>query len=86
MVTVRDENCIHLVESGEVGIGQLFRHLDKLPVFELQDASRTEEGGLWRQYELSCDELTCLITEVFEADAWNIMPNENHFEEHDFSF
>ena len=68
---MRDESCAELVDSGKVGIGQLFRHLDKLPRFELVDAGRiAETGGMWREYELSSEEVFCFITEVFEPDAW----------------
>jgi chorismate-pyruvate lyase len=74
IITVQDPRCIQLVETGKVGIGQLFRHLDKLPSFELLDVGRSHEGGIWRQYCLSCRELTCHITETFEPDAWMIQP------------
>lgn len=92
VITVQDPSCIHLVETGQVGIGQLFRYLDKLPSFELLDVGRSEEGGMWRQYELSCKELTCHITETFVPDAWNILPpstehrNIHVLGEHDLSF
>jgi chorismate-pyruvate lyase len=74
IITVQDPRCIQLVETGKVGIGQLFRHLDKLPSFELLDVGRSNEGGMWRQYCLACKELTCHITETFEPDAWIIQP------------
>jgi len=75
-VTVHCPLCKRLVDSGEVGIGQLFRHLDKLPTFELLDAGRTEDEGLWRFYELRCKELTCEIREDFSMNAWTILaPN-----------
>lgn len=75
IITVHDPQCIQLVETGKVGIGQLFRHLDKLPSFELLDVGRSHEGGMWRQYCLACKELTCHITETFEPDAWIIQPS-----------
>lgn len=97
VITVHCPDCARLVESGEVGIGQLFRHLDKLPTFALLDAGRTSSvsegggggglGGLWRTYELESDELTCLIREEFVPDAWSIVPLKlDHFDEHDNTF
>ena len=38
VITVRDPLCVTLVESGQVGLGQLFRYLDLLPEFELVHA------------------------------------------------
>lgn len=72
-ITVNDEECRTLVESGNVGLGQLFRYLDKLPSFSLLDAGYCQEtGGMWRVYELECDELTCHIEERFLPNIWNI--------------
>ena len=69
-VHVHDIQCQKLVESGQVGIGQLYRHLDVLPDFELHSAGYNHDnageggtvygnsdqasGGLWRKYTLSC--------------------------------
>lgn len=72
MITVHSDDCIKIVESGEVGIGQLFRYLDKLPTFTIVDAGRCENGGLWRRYTLGSKELTCDILEQFVPDAWEI--------------
>lgn len=38
VITVHDPTCQVLVESGQVGLGQLFRYLDLLPEFTLIDA------------------------------------------------
>ena len=73
-ITVNSKQCIELVCSGKVGIGQIFRYLDKLPTFELLDAGRLNHGGMWREYSLSCVELTCHIREEFSPNAWNIAP------------
>jgi hypothetical protein len=36
----------------------------------------SKNGGIWRTYELQCEEMSCLIHEEFASDAWNIMtPN-----------
>ena len=87
MITVYSEECIRLVESGEIGIGQLFRYLDKLPTFQILDAGRNPKkgesgeggggesgGGLWRTYQLCCCELTCTIREEFSSNVWNLVP------------
>jgi hypothetical protein len=73
-----------LIEEGTVGLGQLFRYLDKLPTFRLLDAGRTDEplqsefhGGIWRTYELQCEEMNCLIHEEFHRNAWDIFPTKS---------
>ncbi|GFH52173.1 hypothetical protein CTEN210_08649 [Chaetoceros tenuissimus] len=77
-ITVNSADCIKLVESGEVGIGQLFRFLDKLPTFTILDAGRNQShGGMWRQYTLHCEEFHCEILEEFAPDAWNLSPLDN---------
>jgi len=72
VITVHSSECAELVQSKVVGIGQIFRHLDKLPTFTLLDVGRTPEGGLWRSYQLKCQELTCNIREEFSVDIWGI--------------
>ena len=69
---MRSASCVEKVKSGEIGIGQLFRYLNKLPTFELLDAGSTVNNGMWRLYELNCDELTCKIFEEFSPNAWTI--------------
>ena len=65
-----------LKESGEIGIGQLFRYLDILPEFELHNAGlhSKDAGGFWREYTLKCAELTCDIREDFRSGMWEIKP------------
>lgn len=91
MIHVRSPECIQLIEEGSVGLGQLFRYLDKLPTFKLLDAGRMDlssimngdsaqsdfHGGIWRTYELQCQEMTCLIHEEFHRNAWEIFPPGN---------
>jgi hypothetical protein len=79
--------CISLIESGETGIGQLFRYLDKLPKFTILDAGRHEQhGGLWRRYVLECEEMTCDIHEQFTSNAWEIKPSDiDQFHDYDSS-
>jgi len=89
IINVHSTSCIQLIEEGLVGLGQLFRYLNKLPTFSLLDAGRIDrrsdkiptenpnddiddkfDGGMWRIYELQCEEMTCLIHEEFRSDAW----------------
>jgi hypothetical protein len=74
VITVRDKLCQELVESGQVGLGQLFRFLDVLPEFTLLDAGPSKHGGdgFWRDYLLECSELTCRIHENFVPGMWQI--------------
>ena len=66
-----------LIERGQVGIGQLFRYLDKLPTFTIIDAGRCDNGGLWRRYILECENIiTCDIFEQFSPDAWEIQSTQ----------
>eukprot|EP00804_Cyclotella_cryptica_P019987 CCRYP_007869-RC/>CCRYP_007869-RC protein AED:0.02 eAED:0.02 QI:2232/1/1/1/0.66/0.25/4/1921/317 len=81
VIHVRSPKCVKLIEDGTVGLGQLFRYLNKLPHFSLLDAGRNGDsmqcelkGGMWRTYELQCEEVTCLIHEEFHHNAWNVSP------------
>lgn len=71
-ITVYDPMCQQLVDSGKVGLGQLFRYLDILPVFELLAAGTKEKGGLWRDYTLNCTSMSCRIHEDYCADLWSL--------------
>lgn len=75
VITVYDPICQGLVESGQIGIGQLFRYLDILPEFELHNAGphpTKDGGGFWREYTLKCAELSCDIREDFQSGMWEI--------------
>ncbi|KAL7546936.1 hypothetical protein ACHAWF_010255 [Thalassiosira exigua] len=84
VISVRCPKCVRLIEDGSVGLGQLFRHLNKLPTFRLLDAGRSDcggpsdergsefAGGMRRTYELRCEEMTCWIREEFRRDAWDL--------------
>lgn len=72
VIHVHDPVCQQLVESGRVGIGQLFRFLNVLPEFQLLTAGPRAGGGFWREYRLDCPELTCRIHEEFEPNMWEI--------------
>ena len=71
-VQVHSKEAQALVESGTVGLGQLFRYLDILPEFALQAAGPTPEGGFWRNYTLDCPLVTCSIREVFCPGVWDL--------------
>jgi chorismate-pyruvate lyase len=87
VIAVHDPLCAQWVASGEVGLGQLFRHLSVLPVFALQGAGRqatpglpsdaartTGGGGFWRDYTLTCDQVSCQIHEDFAPGLWSFEP------------
>ena len=101
IISVKDPVCVRLIEDGTVGLGQLFRYLNRLPTFSLVDAGRRMgsrstmamdhpfsssfnidndifDSGMWRTYELKCEEMTCLIHEEFREDAWNISPLDSN--------
>eukprot|EP00978_Attheya_sp_CCMP212_P008721 scaffold20478_cov52-Attheya_sp.AAC.4 len=58
-IVVHDDHCLELLQSGRVGIGQLFRHLDRLPTFTLLDAGRSPNSNNGIQTPL-CRELAIL--------------------------
>ena len=57
------------VESEKIGIGQLFRFLNILPVFQMIDCGLKENEVMWRSYILSSIHLKCEIYEEFEFDC-----------------
>jgi len=63
-----------LIQSKEIGIGQLFRYLNVSPSFTLIDGGKTFENRLWRLYVLRCDGLICIIQEKFAIDLWKFIP------------
>jgi len=75
VVEVHSREVEDLVESGQVGIGQLFRHFNILPDFRLLAAGPIEEGGFWRNYRLESDLVTCSIREVFCKNVWELSPS-----------
>jgi hypothetical protein len=72
-VTIHQDSCQELVASGQVGLGQLFRYLNVLPMFYLRGAGVDPiTGGIWREYTLQCDALTCQIREEFIPGLWEL--------------
>lgn len=74
VVEVHSREVEDLVESGKVGIGQIFRHFNTLPEFTLLTAGPTADGGFWRNYTLESDLVTCSIREVFCKSVWELSP------------
>mmetsp|Transcript_11800 Transcript_11800/g.33885 ORF Transcript_11800/g.33885 Transcript_11800/m.33885 type:complete len:295 (+) Transcript_11800:231-1115(+) len=72
MVLVHSREVEDLVESGKVGIGQIFRRFNILPEFTLVAAGPTSKGGFWRNYTLESDLVTCFIHEKFCEGVWNL--------------
>lgn len=81
-VQVHSDYCRELVDSGQVGLGQLFRHLNILPEFELLGAGPNPDGGFWRHYTLTCAEVSCSIHERFLPGMWELdqaISQDNNF-------
>lgn len=78
-VQVHSAYCRDLVESGQVGLGQLFRCLNILPEFALQAAGPHDGGGFWRNYTLTCPEVTCSIHERFCPGVWELKPDKMEY-------
>ena len=85
VITIYDPECQQLIESQQIGIGQLFRYYNILPNFTLHDAgplttttTRNDQvdhaggGNFWREYTLSSSQLSCWIREEFPPGLWNI--------------
>jgi hypothetical protein len=75
-VQIHNPEWIGLIESGKLGLGQLFRYHNVLPEFILQSAGPTNEGGFWRNYTLECPFMTCHIHEVFCPGVWELTPRD----------
>ncbi|KAK3815990.1 MAG: hypothetical protein J3R72DRAFT_461216 [Linnemannia gamsii] len=78
-VLIRDQQVYDLVVKDGVGIGQIFRYLDRLPSFDLHGLGRTERT-FWREYSLKIPGVDCRLLEVFPStlsnDGWLFTPNE----------
>lgn len=68
-------DCVEAITTGGVAIGQLFRHLNILPSFDLV-AAGYEPGGehFWRDYVLSGEGITCEINERVRSDVFALQP------------
>ncbi|KAF9581352.1 hypothetical protein BGW38_001666 [Lunasporangiospora selenospora] len=88
-VLIKDEKVFDLVVKKGVGIGQIFRYLDKLPSFDLHGLGRTDQT-FWREYSLGIPGVDCRLLEVFPSTlfeenwlekpevsiSWDIEPSE----------
>jgi hypothetical protein len=63
-IEVYDRDFELMIESKQVGIGQLFRYFRILPKFSLIAVGK-RDNILWRQYELSCPQMKCKFVETF---------------------
>eukprot|EP00441_Pelagodinium_beii_P037064 CAMPEP_0197639230 /NCGR_PEP_ID=MMETSP1338-20131121/13913_1 /TAXON_ID=43686 ORGANISM="Pelagodinium beii, Strain RCC1491" /NCGR_SAMPLE_ID=MMETSP1338 /ASSEMBLY_ACC=CAM_ASM_000754 /LENGTH=370 /DNA_ID=CAMNT_0043211927 /DNA_START=36 /DNA_END=1148 /DNA_ORIENTATION=- len=74
-VTLEREDCIEAVEKKGIGIGQLFRHFEVLPTFQLLEASKAATGAFDRTYTLTGRGICCVIHESFPvADLFALKP------------
>ncbi|KAF9355775.1 hypothetical protein BGX34_010259 [Mortierella sp. NVP85] len=88
-VRIKDQEVHDLVVKKGVGIGQIFRYLDRLPSFELHGLGRTEKT-FWREYSLRIPGVDCRLLEVMpsslfddnwlekapEEISWDVEPQE----------
>ncbi|KAG0203353.1 hypothetical protein BGX28_004350 [Mortierella sp. GBA30] len=72
-VLIKDQKVHDLVVKNGVGIGQIFRYLDRLPSFELHGLGRTDKT-FWREYSLRIPGVDCRLLEVLPSalfdDNW----------------
>ena len=87
VIEVHSREVEDLVESGKIGIGQIFRRFNILPEFTLLavgvvsttngKANGNQNGaGFWRNYTLESDLVTCSIHEVFCEGVWELKKTE----------
>ncbi|KAF9964495.1 hypothetical protein BGZ70_006377 [Mortierella alpina] len=65
-VLIQDPKIYDLVVKNGVGIGQIFRYLDRLPSFELHGLGRTDKT-FWREYSLTIPGVDCRLLEVLPS-------------------
>jgi len=68
VVTLSDAAIVEAVESGRVGLGQVFRQFDLLPAFELQSVC-VLDGSLERRYVLKSSGIRCDISEIIDLNC-----------------
>ncbi|KAF9898599.1 hypothetical protein BX616_003830 [Lobosporangium transversale] len=69
-VLIKDQAVYDLVVEKGVGIGQIFRYLDKLPSFELHGLGRTDKT-FWREYSLEIPGVYCRLLEVLPSSLFD---------------
>jgi chorismate-pyruvate lyase len=71
-VVLTTERLIDAVERHGVALGQLFRHFELLPTFELLAARRLADGGFERTYTLCGSGISCAIHETFPCGLFDL--------------
>ncbi|KAF9434236.1 hypothetical protein BGZ76_008346 [Entomortierella beljakovae] len=69
-ILIKDQDVYDLVVEKGVGVGQIFRYLDRLPLFELHGLGRTE-NTFWREYSLKISGVDCRLLEVLPTSLFN---------------
>mmetsp|Transcript_23108 Transcript_23108/g.53109 ORF Transcript_23108/g.53109 Transcript_23108/m.53109 type:complete len:388 (-) Transcript_23108:64-1227(-) len=70
-IVLSNPDAVEAVESGRVGVAQLFKYMKVLPHFWLNDAGIVENEGqirLWREYVLEGNGIQCRIREDFRPN------------------
>mmetsp|Transcript_18217 Transcript_18217/g.33018 ORF Transcript_18217/g.33018 Transcript_18217/m.33018 type:complete len:398 (+) Transcript_18217:66-1259(+) len=70
-IVLSNPEAVEAVESGKVGVAQLFKYMKVLPHFWLNDAGVVENEGqlrLWREYVLEGNGIQCRIREDFRPN------------------
>lgn len=80
-IILSEQRAVDAVESGGVGIAQLFKHFRILPRFYLTDAgAQSCPGGvqLWRDYVLEGSGIECRIREDFSPNFLDLKPKQGY--------
>ncbi|CAE7599610.1 unnamed protein product [Symbiodinium sp. CCMP2592] len=77
-VVLRTEEAVEAVESGGIGIAQLFKHFSIVPDCVLLDAGEQPGcfGELWRKYVLAGGGIECYIVEEFCHDFMDMFDSD----------
>ncbi|KAG8468689.1 hypothetical protein KFE25_013772 [Diacronema lutheri] len=73
-VVLSVDRLVDAVENHGVALGQLFRHFELLPTFELLRASKRPDGSFERAYTLRATGITCTIVERFVPGLFTLGP------------
>lgn len=71
-VVLASERLVDAVENHGVALGQLFRHFEILPAFNLHAAHKEADGSFERTYTLQGAGITCTIVERFAPGLFAI--------------
>ena len=73
-VILSQRELVEAVETSKIGLGQLFRHFNLLPTFELISARKTD-SYLTRKYTLAAAGIFCNIEETFNLEELSRIAN-----------